>query len=531
MIVLWLVIPFLIVVPWVPIPQAPQLLFFSWFAVIALLCFWISKKNFQASYAELWIWAALCWSIVRMEPRREWNAELLCQLFCIASVLLICREFKFQKNIFPFILFAWILVNCLFLGGEKIQAWLYLHTPFNQKNHFEWLNYFVSSLLIYSWSFRTEKKRWVSVAVIVLAVIASFTMIHLQAKGMLLSLLGAGIAFPILIWFRFNCKLPKWIFGATLIVVLALVGLAVPYFAAMHSALSLGDSFSSRQTFWRATFNLIHAHWALGVGSFSYQGWIREFWPSVLDAQFLTTLYPSVAHSRLLNFWAENGLIGLGLQMVIMAQAVWFSAQRAQRKREILFTALLCGGWIASALMEVDQLFFSAILLFYVVNAIALRGAYSIDVQPRVRNLIFGLVLLGLIYSSVGYYRQLQAMHLVREIANQHVVQGGADRDLLQQSMAIEPNSTSSYYAALLFMNAGMFRESEMLISTTESLSAHRWPLERLRGELYARQGLCSDAEREVEKDLRYRTIEEDAWIRNLSQWCSFRFVHRDALP
>jgi len=515
----------------------------QWIIMPIILLIVLGIQTFQRKVLIITPWSLLCivfgaWMLVRLDATMEWAPHITIVVLTIWILALIVPRETYPKWIWIPLVSALLFWNlsylvCQFLGKD---SFYYLHFPFNQRNHFQMFNYLAAGALLLivardGWGGKFEK----------LVVVGSFGIIIwlLATVGAKNVPLGAIIAFVLfLIRLALRKRSGKISIRVAIIVGVVcsiLIMVVVPIWTTYLPPLNrLGISFTSRQTIWQATWNLIRDHWALGAGSGAYRGFIRDYWPLLKNAAYPSSMYPGGAHNQALFFWAETGLPGCIFWIALFGGAMGISFQQWVASRSLCSKMLfpfLVGYSIIVSLTFTPQWHTSSFIAALFVPGLVWNSAIQkkwIFPQFRLQIIPMLIVLVFFLLASYPNYQSLKSDHMIHYISLTQKVSGGADLDKLSEANRVWPNSVSLYYGSKLLIEANQLADAKILVEQLEKISWHRWPVERLRAEIFYRNLQCNDGDHEINHYLQVRIPEEEAYIKMVRNACFEKMKIKD---
>lgn len=500
--------------------QDIQWLIWPWFTVFLLL-----RLTFQSRAVLPWASIPLVlWGLLALgpvEPGVETAPTYVSGVLQMLALVLLIPNLKNAPGRDFRILFGMsALWNLAFIVLRwDYDRFFFLYSPFNQENHHQLFNY-VFCWGLWIWWLRQAPERRVSRQAMIGYTLLAFGSLALSgakivqiASGISLLLLGLKIVFPrwMLGWKAWK----RWILGVTLILLILVV---LPLGSTGLADLSWwGDSFTARQTIWKATWNLLQEHWLGGVGGGEYGLQIRKFWPVRAEAAYLDTIYPGAAHNFLLHVWSEVGLGGLICWVVFYGLAyvkVWIPWVGGESSRaDQLWFPLLTGWFLILAAISSTQYHLSAFLLTGAVPLLALNALQTPGrhLSPLSVKLIAGFLSIFLLGTWWMQYQQARAETLVANYGLSGFLYSPEDIPRLKESLDIYPTSVAYYFASWLFLSQGEYDTAEKMIDELERISGYRWPVEKRRAQLAMAQGQCAKARQLTQHFLEVRPVEAEA--------------------
>lgn len=523
--------PFLLV-PWLRDWAGGQAVFAA-SVLLATVAFQISLRQLKIPLQLLpwliWPLFLLARTPAQMEFFSETGLRIITMLF---AAILVLGEAWNEKRAAKSALISALCILLVQAYGVVVQAMPWgLSSVFSQENSLQFVNLGIIALAVWMASLGEFSKPWRVLALFV-AVGALLSFITgdgfitsdwgLSSGDSIGSMLGLcfGLTFTGMLWFwRRVGGSHKLVVGLAIALVLLWAVLPLIFLQLSIWKASQPSSVTSRITMWQATWNMIHAHPCFGVGVGNYGSVIQEYWPSLKNALFPFFAFPIVAHHHHLHVWAETGVFGF-IWSVFLYGAPWVWAVRRYldngRKVDLAWVALLGAMQCAMTVLEVSQMFFVPQMLLWIVTLVA-----SVKMLPSSRCFTVRAIWVYMFVPFVILMVWDRSMQIRSQILTAKCEITGkvteSDLPAINESMHIHTrNSAALYYIGELKRMNGEYISALQAVDALEEISGSRWPVHRMRAEIYHEMGNEEMACQEAKRPIAYSLQKRDQDLRNL---------------
>lgn len=520
---MWLLwIPFLAIIPWLPLPQQIQQITFPVTLIVILLLSMRMVEKRAISYSQvLWLVFSL-WIFIRTNSNREFAPAAWGEAVLILAVVWLGSQKVNASNLSRITtIVASVAVFAKWALGDIL---FYQYSPFNQENHYALFLYFSFGCGVYELASNEKKsglEPWFVFAGMTLSTLAIF---FTGAKAIQLAWLAIVGVTGLLQWKKIRNISPKFILPL-IVLVLLVITIGIPFWASNQAPLGSNSSLLARQDIWKASFVFIQDHWGVGIGWHEFGARIAEVYPDRFHAYWPYEMYPSGAHNLWLHIWSELGVVGFVLLFsAILAGLIslWGRLKEESFRRPAILFGLYTGYCIILATTHAGYGFPSSLLILVLFSLAMDRSEVFVihKLQERWRigiPMLFALLLLG---TSALQYRMLFAETMVSPIFINHQVRGMEDVNLLQKALEYAPNSIASYYASGVFLQNGDWNAARHYVDLTEQLSGSRWPIAQRKFEFGVKEYGCANMRDLAESIWKKTPKGEASWVLPESATC-----------
>lgn len=510
--------------------QETQWLALTLFAVGLLLANSLKRQSMAFSFIDLVLLLFAIWWMIRVDPNKENSPNSLAtSLYLISLVLL-----KDKRSSIKLSFFVISLVSISWNLWGVISFWFnprvfFYYGPFNQPNHYQYLNLlalFGSTYFGFRARETISKKKFILLLSIQSVLVFASVFLY-GGKMVLISFFAISTLLVIkrsiikANSIQLSFKITN-IWGVVLVVVI-FIGSAW-LLVALPTIKGYRDSFSSRETMNMATFSLIHSEGGLGVGAGEYGYKILDYWPNAENVPYLADLYPGGAHNLLLNIWAELGLPGIILAILILGLPLGLSIRLFLKRSpgsSIIFPFFI-GFYLMASSDYTSQGFLSAILLSYFIPVLIYdryvgKRFFVIDYKTRaLLSIALGIVLL---FNGYQQIQQARADHLMRDVGLKRNVTP-SDIPNFEKSLSIRSNSVALFYGSWLFLQNGDLKTAMLQVMELEKISGNKWPIRERKAQILIQEGKCNEAKYVAKPFLAYRGINANKLLRKQLEFC-----------
>lgn len=520
---MWLLwIPFLAIIPWLPLPQQIQQITFPITLVLILMLSLRRVEKQTFSYSQI-LWGIFAiWVLLRTNSAREFAPTAWGEAVLILALVWLGPPKINASNLTRItILVAAVAVFAKWVLGDVL---FYQYSPFNQENHYALFLYFSFGCGVYSITGK-EQKSWHENGLLFTGIIVSSLAIFFTgAKAIQLAWLAMVGVTGLLQWKKIRNVSPKFIFHLIALALL-IITIGIPFWASNQAPLGSNSSLLARQDIWKASFVFLQDHWSVGIGWHEFGARIAEVYPDRFHAYWPYEMYPSGAHNLWLHIWSELGVIGFVLLFsAILAGVIslWGRLKEENFRGPAILFGIYTGYCIILATTHAGYGFPSSLLILLLFSLAMDRSEVFVihKLQERWRigiPMLFALLLLG---TSALQYRILSAESMVSPIFINHQVRGMEDVNLLQKSLEYAPNSIASFYASGVFLQNGEWDAANHYVELTETLSGFRWPIAQRKFEIGVKEKGCASLRDLAESIWKKTPKGEASWVLPESATC-----------